>query len=92
MRLCVAAAGLRPPPTLGREYAGRYNISLHLPSAPLRSPPYLHANTKLHALQLELGARYVVELVQTNKGGGISVFASETVVADWTKPGEIDGN
>jgi hypothetical protein len=77
---------LRPPPELGRVHSGRFDVSLRLPNAPLRSPPFLHANAALHGLVLELGASYVVELVQLNKGGGVSVFPSETIVADWTRP------
>ena len=67
-----------PPPTLGRLHVGRYNLTIpdampDPPSTiPRRTPPYLHANTKWHGLSLELGASYMVELIQTNKAGGIS--------------------
>lgn len=86
VRAYVDLYRLQPPPALGRVHAGRFDVSLRLDNAPLRSPPFLNANAKLHNLKLELGASYVVELVQTNKGGGVSVFPSETIIADWTRP------
>ena len=55
-----------------------------------RSEPNLRkqllATTKFNNLSLELGASYVVDLVQINNAGGTTTFASETIVTDWTPP------
>ena len=77
---------LRPGDSQGREHSGRYVIHKGYPQLNLQAPSYLHANTQEHGLRLLLGARYMLELVQTNVAGGRSVTPSETIVADWTTP------
>lgn len=70
---------LRPGDERGREYAGRFVLHKGTAFVDLESPPYLHASSQAHGLNLELGAKYMMELVQTNLAGGVTVYKSEPV-------------
>ena len=83
---------LRPGDPAGREHNGRYVMSsCSLPAGficigEFPVPNLLHANVKMHGLNLQIGGRYMMEFVQTNKAGGITVWPSEQITADWTHP------
>ena len=80
---------LRPGDPRGREHTGSFilhHFNIGSATSTLKTPPYLHANTKANNLRLELGARYMMELVQTNLAGGRTIMPSDTITADWTEP------
>ena len=78
---------LRPRHPEGREWQGRFDLTKRTEgSALIRTPPFLHASSKLHGLSLELGSQYVLQLVQINPAGGTTKWTSERITADWTTP------
>ena len=77
---------LRPGDLRGRKFEMQVKIHTESMTQPLRAPPYGHANTKMHGLEMVLGAQYVVELVLTNRAGGISRMISPRIVCDYLPP------
>lgn len=74
---------LRPGDHRGRLHMGRHDLTLmDQNGAPLETPSHIPTSR----VSLTLGAAYMLELVQINPAGGISITPSDVVVADWTFP------